>query len=407
MTLTKQIALIVFMACSFGSFANSGAISKADTLEVKIGYDSSFVNCEYVFDFKDSSILISSTDSIISWEWDFGDGSDHLRIPYPTHKYNTYGSFTVKLVVMLTNGVKDSTTRMIYLQGPYADFTFSEPYQDLDTITICQWQELSIRNTSTGDLIDQDYDDVWWGDGEVTTPGMSWGITKHTYRYSGTFMLTLRIYAQMPGTNMTCMSSYPHYDENRRTRIQKVVVVQEAPRVGLEVGTTPTYRYHPTGFKPIFDSTFNAERMLYYGDGDSSRVMNDDSLLIHKYQISNTYDIQFIATYETKDQEQRNCADTFSAQILVLHDSLNSIYTPGIEFDAYPVPSTGHLNIACSKGIKSIEVLDELGSIVMREDLTSVPQHARIHLEALHHGAYILQVITPDGTIVHKRIVVE
>ena len=306
---------------------------------------------------------------------------------------------------MLSNGLKDSTTKDIYLPGPFADFTFAEPYQDLDTITICQGQDLFIVNTSTGDFINQDFDDVRWGDGVVTSPGKSWDVAKHTYNYAGSFMLTLEVYAQMHGSNMTCMSSYPHFDESKRTRIQKVVVVRDAPPVGLEIGTSPTYRYHPTGFKPIFDSLLNASRILYYGDGDSSLVMNDCTLLIHQYELPNSYDVNFIATYETKDQQQRNCADTFAQQILVLHDSLNSANPVDLECEVYPIPTTRLLNIELSKGIETIELLNEMGSVIILEVLPPAVNRTQLDLHTLPRGLYTLKIKTTGGEYATKRII--
>ena len=42
---------------------------------------------------------IINEDQIVSWEWNFGDGSQS-NISSPQHTYNDYGLYTVELVVM-------------------------------------------------------------------------------------------------------------------------------------------------------------------------------------------------------------------------------------------------------------------------------------------------------------------
>lgn len=60
--------------------------------------------CQDSIAFTDNSINAPQ-----SWFWDFGDG-DTSNLQNPAHKYNTNGTFTVKLVVTNSNGA-DSTSR--------------------------------------------------------------------------------------------------------------------------------------------------------------------------------------------------------------------------------------------------------------------------------------------------------
>ncbi|MBN4065830.1 PKD domain-containing protein [Candidatus Amoebophilus asiaticus] len=69
-----------------------------------------------------------SFDSIVSWNWDFGDGYTGTGNPI-SHFYQSYGVFTVSLIVTDNKGCTDTITKIDYLQlgskPDYIDFTFA------------------------------------------------------------------------------------------------------------------------------------------------------------------------------------------------------------------------------------------------------------------------------------------
>lgn len=58
----------------------------------------------------DVTFLDTSTGTPISWDWDFGDGSEHSTEQNPVHSYASYGNYTVVLTVTNLFGTDDITT---------------------------------------------------------------------------------------------------------------------------------------------------------------------------------------------------------------------------------------------------------------------------------------------------------
>src|SRR5690349_9529865 len=70
---------------------------------------------------------VQSIDSVVSYSWDFGDGTTS-NLQNPTHTYNATGSYTLTLIVTTQSGcVKTITIPKGVITGtkPTADFTFS------------------------------------------------------------------------------------------------------------------------------------------------------------------------------------------------------------------------------------------------------------------------------------------
>ena len=119
---------------------------------------------------------------IVSWSWDFGDGSTSLQ-QNPTHRYASPGDYTVTLTVMDDDGLTDSTSKVVSVSSPgelKARFTF-EPSQPRvgETITFD-------ASTSSGQIISYRWD---FGDGETGS-----GITvTHSYDSPGNYEVTLTV----------------------------------------------------------------------------------------------------------------------------------------------------------------------------------------------------------------------
>lgn len=91
-----------------------------------------------------STLLYSSSASIASYKWYFGDG-DSASITNPCHKYTSPGDYEVVLIVQASYGCADTTRDTIHVTAsPIASFTLSDT-------SICAPDSVMFFNTSTAE----------------------------------------------------------------------------------------------------------------------------------------------------------------------------------------------------------------------------------------------------------------
>lgn len=96
-------------------------------------------------------------DPIVSYSWNFGDGSPVSTAVSPTHTYNTQNNFTVSLTVTTQSGATQSASKTNYIS------TYAKPVFNLGNDTIvCEGTELTF-NTVSG------YDTYTWSDPSKNT----------------------------------------------------------------------------------------------------------------------------------------------------------------------------------------------------------------------------------------------
>jgi len=132
--------------------------------------------------FTDTSIPGSG--QIVSWSWDFGDGSDSDD-DNPTHQFSSLGNFTVSLNVTNTYGLYDEKSISITVNlptEPDADFTWS-PSSPL------KGQSVQFTDTSTPGVANIT---SWlWDFGDNTNSNLK--NPTHSYSTTGTFTVNLTI----------------------------------------------------------------------------------------------------------------------------------------------------------------------------------------------------------------------
>jgi PKD repeat protein len=75
-----------------------------------------------------TDLSVPNATTIISYSWNFGDGSPLINQPSPAHTYSTYGIFTVTLTIVNSNGcTKDTSKQVLVNPLPVAAFSFSSP----------------------------------------------------------------------------------------------------------------------------------------------------------------------------------------------------------------------------------------------------------------------------------------
>ena len=120
------------------------------------------VNAGFTQDFTEGCLplTVNFTDTsnapisyIESWFWDFGDPltlTDTAIIQNPNYTYTQAGVYTVSLTAYDSLGCSSTTTRVITVQEPHANFSISDTF-------ICNNQSVTIINNSSGNSLTYDW----------------------------------------------------------------------------------------------------------------------------------------------------------------------------------------------------------------------------------------------------------
>lgn len=124
-------------------------------------------------------LLVNFTDTsqfnIVSWEWDFGDGTGSV-LQNPSHVFATAGSYDITLIVENNDGCRDTLFEqaLINIAGPNGSFVF-EPD------TGCTPQLVKFNATATNTVL------YTWDFGDGTVASTTADSVQHTYTQVGTF----------------------------------------------------------------------------------------------------------------------------------------------------------------------------------------------------------------------------
>ena len=215
-----------------------------------------------------------STGTVTSFAWDFNnDGVIDSTIKNPSYTYNAVGTYTVKLSVHGPGG-SDDEVKMGYItvnapttQTFFADFQVS-PTTGTAPLTV------KCTDKSIGNPYSFYYD---FGDGvNVTGPNPT-----HTYRYPGTYTITLTIIKYNPKTNSVMSSSMV------KTNIIMVDQVTYEPLVA-KFTALPVTGTAPLTVIFTDQSTGNPSFLNYdFGDGTNSTDKNP----VHTYRFPGVYSV--------------------------------------------------------------------------------------------------------------------
>ncbi|MEA3277188.1 MAG: PKD domain-containing protein, partial [Pseudomonadota bacterium] len=131
----------------------------------------------------DGSASVDSDGAIVSYDWDFGDGTVVMDAgATPTHAYAADGAYSVTLTVTDDQGATASTTKEVTVavgnQSPIASFTFT--CVDL----ACDF--LSTATDPDGTIVSYEWD---FGDGAIG----SGATATHVYAAGGNYSVTLTV----------------------------------------------------------------------------------------------------------------------------------------------------------------------------------------------------------------------
>ncbi|PKP60125.1 MAG: hypothetical protein CVT89_00445 [Candidatus Altiarchaeales archaeon HGW-Altiarchaeales-2] len=127
--------------------------------------------------------------SIVSYGWDFGDGTNGSGIT-TSHTYTVENTYTVKLTVTGDTGRKGTDFATVYVQGSPPVVDANGPYSGM------QYDVITFDGSGSSDdvgIVKYEWD---FGDGKTGT-----GVNaKHAYNSMGTYTVTLTVY---DGANQT------------------------------------------------------------------------------------------------------------------------------------------------------------------------------------------------------------
>lgn len=219
---------------------------------------------------------------ILSYSWDFGDGSAKNFQTSPTHKYALAGQYKVTLTAT-ANGCTSTGTKNAYLfPKPKADFNFPSG----SGIKYCTNTPVPFNNASTissGNL------GVKW-----TFEGGEFGTINnptHVFTKPGSYNINLKAVSEFGCTDS----------------IKKPLLIVEAPKVSFT--NSPVCDLTPTKFTnntPAVSGTV-ANTKWTFGDGATSTASSPT----HQYTVLGPKTVKLVVSLDN------SCSDSFSKQINV------------------------------------------------------------------------------------------
>ncbi|MBX7180955.1 MAG: PKD domain-containing protein [Bacteroidia bacterium] len=143
---------------------------------------------------------VAATETISTYDWDWGDGTPNDVVQSPCHTYASAGTYTVTLTVTTANGCSDVfTTSVTINQPPTASFTWNN---------VCDGQVMTFTNTSTstdGVISNSDWN---YGDGSVSLAQTN---GSHSFASDATYNVVLDITSSLgcTATVTNAVTVYP------------------------------------------------------------------------------------------------------------------------------------------------------------------------------------------------------
>ncbi len=264
-----------------------------------------------------ADVIPPCNDALVSYEWDFGDGTPNVTGPTPVpntpHMYMQAGVYTVTLTVYDDDGFgQDTHVINITTSGPTADFTYdpADP-EEGDNVTFTD-------NSTTDDPNDPITDWEWDFDGDGQTDSYEQNPT-HEFDQEGNYTVTLTV-SNSRGSDSKTVT---------------IVVGNNAPVASLSA--TPTGGEEPLDVHLECNVTGGNEPMDYVIDfGDGSPLYNG-AVADHTYQQNNTYTATCTVTDNDGDVDQDSVIITVDDSEPVIDftwDPANPVEGDQVDFDA-------------------------------------------------------------------------
>lgn len=232
--------------------------------------------------FQDISLVSTGSDSIISWHWNFGDGTTS-SLQHPTHTYTMPGNYTVCLTIATATGCTSTLCKPLNIGNNTlcaADFTFT-----------VSGYTVTFTNTSNQGGTTATY---LWTFGDNTSSHQQNPV--HTYTAAGQYRVCLRITTANGCTSDIC-----------KWITVGVPVTPTICRAAFTFLVGSNYRVEFTNQSVSPHPNATIYRWSF-GDGITSAQHSPQ----HFYQAPGTYNV-CLYMYD----QQSNCRDTICKQVIV------------------------------------------------------------------------------------------
>lgn len=198
----------------------------------------------------------TSSGNVLTYTWDFGDGSTTSTDHSPVHVYSADGVYDIKLIAQDQYGCSDSLIRQQYVTivSPVADFTVS------DSIGTCPPLIVNFTNTSTNFI------SLTWDFGDGTTSNLP--NPSHFYNIPGEY------FAKLTVTGVGGCTA---------EKVQRILV--KGPYGHFTY--TPTIGCAPLGVR--FTGTTHDRISFIWDFSDGTTVATTDSIISHTYTTPGQY----------------------------------------------------------------------------------------------------------------------
>ncbi|MGE0637278.1 MAG: PKD domain-containing protein [Bacteroidia bacterium] len=297
--------LLVFVSVFLYAIAYSQPNASFSFTEVCLGNTTQFTN----------QSTATAPDTIVSWNWNFDDGSNAATLQNPAHTYSSFGVYEVRLIVTTVSGLRDTVINEVEVH-PVPDVSITaSPFTGCQPLTIDFTSNTSIDTSGSiaGWLWDFD-------DGATSTQ------QNPTHTYWELFIHTV---------HLTVTSNKGCTDSTTRD-----IFVLQNPVCDFTASLISLNDSSPIVNFTNLSSGGNIDLLWDFGDGTSSTEYS----LQHTYDTCGSYNVVLTAT-------GTNTCVTVANYILEVCDTLVQIYN-GVgeeqsisfkEFIVFPSPSNGEL----------------------------------------------------------------
>lgn len=374
------IAMKDSIGCRDTAYVTAFVTGVKANFETNISFDGNA--CKNIVSFFDSTVVFDPCrgrdtcpnadyepcDSIIWYEWDFGDGSRNSVLKNPSHDYTSNGYFTVKLKVWSLLGCADSIEKTIFIAGPQPEFEFDgfNPWGK-DSVLICIGDSVSLNNISKEPMYDPDFV-LRWGDSTTSSTKDPNAQFTHQYGKAGTYYLYMYQVDEVEGTNIRCGSLFPDTStlDGKIPREIKVVVKPIAP-ASFTISDDTVCRDEPVTLTSTSDTLYT-----YYtwdfGSGDTVNRFNPDKSITRSWPTVGNKEIRLIPNYDLPPGDfGPKCIDTAVGYVQVVDvKSAFSVEDENKPEFCFTDESTGH---DPSKNEWIVEGEDRTKTSIMEENI--------------------------------------